>query len=291
MNIRRGYLDSAAGQVHYRFCGPRGAVGATAPASATAAVGASGAARTRPLLLLHPSPLSGYVFEVFMRDMARDRWVIAVDTPGYGMSDAPVAPPRIEDYAGTMLEVLAGLGLADVDVLGYHTGSLTAIEMARRQPTVIRHLVLVGLALFTAQENREWRARYAPRPAHDVPAALAARWPVFRTQAWAMLRDDARALNILLDSGRNAERATWGFDAAFAYPLAERLPEVVQPTLVLCPEDDLWDYTRRAAPLLRNGRVHELPGWGHGFLDSESASIAGLVGAFLAECAVPGQSG
>ena len=51
--------------------------------------------------------------------------------------------------------------------------------------------------------------------------------------------------------------------------------------LILNPEDDLWDYTPRAAPLLKNGRVHDLPGWTHGFLDARTSETATLVREFL----------
>jgi hypothetical protein len=34
--------------------------------------------------------------------------------------------------------------------------------------------------------------------------------------------------------------------------------------------------------MVRNGRVQELPGWTHGFLDLEAAEVAGMVRRFTA---------
>ena len=39
--------------------------------------------------------------------------------------------------------------LGRCDVMGYHTGSATAIEMAHQQPRRVGSLVLVGLGLYT----------------------------------------------------------------------------------------------------------------------------------------------
>lgn len=63
--------------------------------------------------------------------------------------------------------------------------------------------------------------------------------------------------------------------------LRKKFKEVNHPVLILNPEDDLWDYTPRAAPLLKNGRVHDLPGWTHGFLDARTSETATLVREFL----------
>ena len=259
--VRRGYLEGAYGQVHYRFAGR--------------------AARARPLLMLHPSPLSSEVFELFMREMGRDRIVVAPDTPGYGLSDPPPGPPQIADYATSMHALTRKLGWDPFDVFGYHTGSNTAVEMAHQQPGRIRHVVLNGASIYSEEELAAARRQYAPRPVGDRPALLAARWPTFHDQAWRMLCGDARALNILLESHRNADRSQWGFLASQAYPLSARLAEVSQPTLVLCPEDDLWDLTRRAHRLLRNGRVVEFPGWTHGYLDSRATEVGSLLRDFL----------
>jgi pimeloyl-ACP methyl ester carboxylesterase len=59
--------------------------------------------------------------------------------------------------------------------------------------------------------------------------------------------------------------------------MADNLARVKQPVLVLNPEDDLHAQTLRADGLMKNGRIHELPGWGHGFLDLFPTQAAALV--------------
>jgi pimeloyl-ACP methyl ester carboxylesterase len=260
--VRRGYANGLFGQVHYRLV--------------------DAASRQRPLLLMHPSPLSSEVFELFLPEIGRDRIALAPDTPGYGLSDPPGAPPAIADYARAMLALTRSFGWGEFDVLGYHTGSNTALEMAHQEPDRIRHVLLIGASLWNAEELAAMRRQLSPRPVGDRPAILAHRWPVFRQQAWRMICGDARALNILLESHRNADRSQWGFQASLDFPLEERLRACRPPLLVFAPEDDLWDYTRRAEGMVRNGRVQELPGWTHGFLDLKAAEVAGMVRSFTA---------
>jgi pimeloyl-ACP methyl ester carboxylesterase len=259
--ITRGYDTGRYGQIHYRKAGLIGA--------------------RSPLLLLHPSPLSGYVYENLMIEMGRDRFVLAPDTPGFGMSDPPPAPPEIGDYAGAMLDFVADMGLGVLDVMGYHTGSLTAVEMARQRPDVVRKIVMISATVFTPEEVEAFRRQYVPKPIDERPAQMAQRWPAFKSEFWRMEPNPHRQWNIFLDGQRNPDFGPWGHRAAFNYDIAGALKESSHPILVLNPEDDLWTYTPRAKPLLKNGRVHDLPGWTHGFLDAETAKVAALLRDFL----------
>ena len=259
--VRRAYAMGRFGQIHFRRAGPAGG--------------------TSPLLLLHPSPLSSYVFENFAAEMGRDRAVVAPDTPGFGLSDPPQTPPEIADYAAEMHNLIATLGFGLVDVMGYHTGSLTAIEMARQQPHAVRKIVMISATIFTREERDAFRKQYSGHTIDNRIGGMSEAWPIFRDAFWPMEPNPARRANIFLESRRNPDVAPWGHRAAFNYELEPVLPQITQPILVLNPEDDLWTYTPRIAPYLKNGRVHDLPGWNHGFLDAKTAETAALVRQFL----------
>ena len=51
-----------------------------------------------------PTPSSIAEYERLIETMATDRTVVALDTPGYGMSDSPPAPLSIADYAACLIE-------------------------------------------------------------------------------------------------------------------------------------------------------------------------------------------
>ncbi|MBM3513269.1 MAG: alpha/beta hydrolase [Alphaproteobacteria bacterium] len=259
--IKRAYAEGRYGQIHYRVAGSHGV--------------------RSPLLLLHPSPLSSYVFENLIEDMARDRYVVAPDTPGFGMSDPPDSPPEIQDYATTMLEFIARLGLGIVDVMGYHTGSLTSVEMASQAPSVVRKIVMISATAFTKDETEQFKRQYTPKPIAERVAQISPGWENFRRNFWRMEPSDHRAMNIYLQGRFNPDWSPWGHRAAFNYDISFALRKTEHPILILNPEDDLWQYTPRAKDWLRHGRVHDLPGWTHGFLDAKTAEVSQLLRNFL----------
>jgi pimeloyl-ACP methyl ester carboxylesterase len=262
--LLRAYAEAGPGQIHYRV---------VRPARAAAL----------PLLCLHASPLSGVVYDTWLLEMGKDRLALAPDTPGYGGSDAPPAPPEIGDYASAFVQFLDALKLKTVDVMGYHTGSMTAVEMARRAPGRIRKVVMISAPLFTAAELAQYRkTQLGPAPTYSQ--MLARTLDQWLTQGRGMFRDvptDDRYIDISLERMRRFRTGQWGFRAAFNYDLAGVLREVAQPILVLNPEDDLWEQTPRAKALMRNGRIHDLPGWTHGHLDAHTAEMAAIVRDFL----------
>jgi pimeloyl-ACP methyl ester carboxylesterase len=263
--LRRGYADGLYGQLHYRQAGP-GTSSTTRP----------------PLLCLHPSPLSGIVYDNWLIEMGRDRLALAPDTPGYGGSDAPAAPPQIADYANAMVRFLDQLHLGAVDVMGYHTGSMTAVDLAGRFPARVRKVVMISAPLYTPEERTQLLAGLAPTPSYE--ALLAGQLERWRRSGKGLFRDeptDDRYADIQLDRMRVYRISTWGHRAAFSYDLAAAFEPVRQPILLLNPEDDVWTVTPRAMKYAKTATRHDLPGWTHGHLDAHTAEMAMIVRNFL----------
>ena len=104
----RGYTPSAYGLLHYRDQGS----GPT-------------------ILLLHQTAWSSVQFEGVQAELSRAGFrSIAIDTPGYGMSDGPDMCPTIEEYAAAILQGLDHLDLDKVFVAGHHTGSVIGCALA-----------------------------------------------------------------------------------------------------------------------------------------------------------------
>jgi pimeloyl-ACP methyl ester carboxylesterase len=226
------------------------------------------------------SPNSSRVFDALVPVLARTRPVLAVDTPGFGESEAPSTPVGIEQFAAAMLDLLDGLALAEVDVLGYHTGSMTAIEMALQAPTRIKHVVQVSSPVYTPDEQAAARAHYQPRKLELDGSHLVNAWRSLQTYYGDDVPQAVMGRNFT--SGlRGGPMAHWGHQAAFGYPLADKLPLVQQPVLIVNPEDDLVEETRRAPALLKNGRLLDLPGRAHGFMDQMTEEFVTILAEFL----------
>ncbi len=90
-----------------------------------------------PVVLLHPSPQSGAFSLPMARRLAPSFTAIALDTPGYGLSDSlPGRPmtPLLEDYLPPLRMFLDALGLQRVALYGNATGAEIAQLFAHAHP-------------------------------------------------------------------------------------------------------------------------------------------------------------
>jgi pimeloyl-ACP methyl ester carboxylesterase len=165
--------------------------------------------------------------------------------------------------------------------MGYHTGSKIAVELALARPDRVRRLILIAAPIMTEAERDDMKAHYGPKPPTPDGSHLAALWREFLHYNLSPSQSIEQVADVFPDmlSGRNL--SWWGHRAAFNHYIDRRLALVEQPVLVFNPGDDLWDYTLRAGPFLRNGRIVDLPGWGHGFLDGFTDDAAALTRDFL----------
>ena len=130
----KGYADTPTGQVSYRDIGPRNA--------------------KIPLLLIHQAWSDMIEFAQIQDELAKLGYrSIAVDTPGYGMSDPAPGQPTIGDLAENLVPVLDDLKIRKVIVIGHHTGSLIAAAFAARHPDRVVAVVLHGNPYFTKAES------------------------------------------------------------------------------------------------------------------------------------------
>jgi len=124
------------------------------------------------------------------------------------------------------------------------------------------------------------KVEFAPQPLYEDGQYLVDLWQELR-----LWRDPAQSLEAtqwnFAEQLRGGQTAWWGHRAAFNYPREDVLPQLSLPILILNPEDDLYEYTKRTVPLLQNGRVHNLPGWSLGFLDIHTTEVAKLLRNFL----------
>src|SRR5258707_15696981 len=116
-----------------------------------------------PLVLLHMSPRSGAMWEMLQERLERPTH--APDRLGYGFSDAPPWALSLEQYAQATVDGLKAAGMqGQIDLLGVHTGSIEAIEIAHLLGSQVRRVVVVGMPLFTADEQQRQLEKYSEQP-------------------------------------------------------------------------------------------------------------------------------
>jgi pimeloyl-ACP methyl ester carboxylesterase len=129
----KGYAPTPMGQVSYRDIGPR---------------------NTKiPFFLIHQAWMSMIEFAEIQNALAKLGYrSIAVDTPGYGMSDPGPAEPTIGQLADNFLPVLDYLKVKKVIIAGHHTGALIAAAFAARHPERVTALILHGTPFYSQEE-------------------------------------------------------------------------------------------------------------------------------------------
>jgi len=262
VDVRRGFVDTRLGQVHYRRAVPLAAQGS----------------RT-PLVLLHQTPLSGRMFTEFLPAMASDRVVLAPDTPGYGESALPAQRPSIGEYADAFGDLLESIG-EPVDLLGYHTGAAIAVELAGRYPQRVRRVVLVSVPLLSDEQKARFSQPAATLPLREDGSHLLDMW-----KSTMSVRPSGQtveqAARLVAEKQRAVIHTEWALASLAEYPLDARLRELRQPVLFVRPKDGLWEQSGRAAALVPGATAVDRPDWGYGLFDAYPADIAAVVRPFL----------
>jgi pimeloyl-ACP methyl ester carboxylesterase len=100
-----------------------------------------------PLILIHDILVSHLEFESVLGPLAERFRVFAPDLPGFGESEKP-SPARyaygIEAFAEAMVDMIAGLELGRVAVVGHSLGGAAGITLAAEHPELVERLVLVN---------------------------------------------------------------------------------------------------------------------------------------------------
>jgi pimeloyl-ACP methyl ester carboxylesterase len=227
-----------------------------------------------PLVLLHMSPRSGAMWETLQERLERPTH--APDRLGYGYSDAPPWALSLEQYAQSTVDGLKAAGMqGQIDLLGIHTGSIEAIEIANQLGGQVRRVAVVGMPLFTLEEQQRQMEKYSEqplRPATEGGHVLGA-WRggfAFRQPPYDLADVHRRFIEHVLAANPGA-----AFRAACGYPVDKKLKSLKSPLIVFAPHDEIIEQTARVKPLLRADDTYvDLPDVG---MDAFSAGIERMI--------------
>ncbi len=261
---RKAYADAHTGQVHYRDMGEG----------------------DRVILMLHQSPSSSLQFEAsWPRLTAAGFRVLAMDTPGFGMSDVPPFEPSIADYAKCVPAVLDHAGVARAALVGHHTGVEIAFEAAGLFPERVTHLIGHGVPLFQGTEAREWWERVVPREQTPLQRDPEGRYLQERFARGVhdpspeMLYVRERCLLETLSAG---PMYWYGHSAAFLYDLRPRLETLQLPMLFITNTGDMiHEETLRAHAVRPDAELVQLEGGTINIVDEQPDAWSAAIVEFL----------
>jgi len=230
--LKRAYADAPTGQVHYYDSLGDGA----------------------PLLMVHQAPASSLDYAPAFADLiAAGIRVIAMDMPGFGMSDAPDSAPVIADYAAAVPCVLDHAGVTQAGALGYHTGAQVVTAAAAAWPDRIGKLILYGAPLMTEAELKSYWDAIVPGE-KDGALHKPAPGGAYLTDQFAKIEaimGPVAAHRILLAS-LNAGPLWWyGHNAALTHDMTANLRAAPQPVMLLTHPGEMLDKNTRAAQSVR----------------------------------------
>jgi len=231
-SVHKGFVDVPHGQVHFRY-------------------GGSGPV----IVLLHDSPRSSVLHVSNLEWLGEHFTVIALDTPGYGVSSPlPAEQPVIPDFSAALAATLDALGIERCALYGFDTSSKIALQFAVDHPERAALTILDGLSLPAAAPGDDFLRRYLLpfEPAADG-AHLAQQWtrildfhryfPWFeRTAATRVpltLPDDASLHEYATDVFMAGAHWTSAYGAALRYLAAPVIGSLRSRTVFMGREDDV----------------------------------------------------
>ena len=150
--MKFGYADTPEGQVHYVEQG-----------------------QGEPIVLLHQTPRSVHMYTKLLPLLAQEYRAIAIDMLGYGQSARlPEDGDAMDVLARNTIGFLDALELSKAHLLGWHTGSVVAADVAADWPQRVSHANSFRLSADRERDRARAHARQHGRAATEM--GVGQRW-------------------------------------------------------------------------------------------------------------------
>lgn len=261
MTLKRAYADVPFGQLHYRELGAG-----------------------EPIVLLHKTPSSSVQFERCAPFIAREGYrVLALDTPGFGLSDAHPSQPTMQQFGLAVHQFLDAIGVGRTNILGHHTGGSIALEAVDQRPERFTRVLFGGILAVETDEEREalkpYLNHYAWTP--DSKGDFLEIYPKRPLADW-LTEDDPE--QYLIEAAAYLEAGPlywWAYEGVRHHHPYDIFPKLTMPTLFLNQElGRCHDQTVRAHEATPGSEYLCLPGTSEGCMDAPEEFAAAVV-AFL----------
>ncbi len=262
--VTRRFVETSAGTIHCAIAG-----------------------EGEDVLFLHQTPRSWNEFRGVLPLIGRRRRAIAMDTIGFGDSDAlPWGSDTIDRWAAVALELLDGLGVERAHLVGHHTGAVIATHIAGTTPNRARSVVLSS-SPFDSEEKRTAQLAgpaivddVSPQPDGSHVTDLWRIRQAFYPEDRVDLLDA-----FLIDALKAGPRAGEGHQVVARYDMQAAVTRLQCPVLLLGATEDPYAYPAlaRMKAALPDAHVDEIQGGMVPLPDQLPEEFAAAVERFLDE--------
>lgn len=126
------------------------------------------------ILFIHGMAGSSDTWRLVMPTMGRDHRVIAPDLPGHGRSAKTPGDYSLGASANALRDLLIGLDIGPVTVVGQSLGGGVAMQFAYQHPELCERLVLISSGGLGREVN--WLLRLLSAPGSEAVLQVAAPW-------------------------------------------------------------------------------------------------------------------
>ncbi|MGI5373792.1 alpha/beta fold hydrolase [Streptomyces sp. CA-251387] len=245
-----------------------------------------------PVVLLHGTPFSSYVWRAVARSLARDHQVFVWDMPGYGTSRMAAGQDvSLAAQSRVFTELLNHWGLEEPDVVAHDFGGAVALREHLLHGARYRVLALVdpvavapwGSPFFRLVGEHSEVFEQLPPALH---AALVREYVGSASSPGLHPGVLDRLVEPWLDGPGQAAfyRQIAQADQRYTDEIQGRYGEIGIPTLVCWGEDDTWIPVakgRELAALIPGARFEPIAGAGHLVQEDAPAELTAALFAFL----------
>jgi pimeloyl-ACP methyl ester carboxylesterase len=256
--VQRAYVDQGDRQLHVRTAG-----------------------EGRALLLVHQNAHSSSMWEALMPELAANgRRAIALDLPGYGLSDPFPVPPSLRDYASSALSLLDVLGVGEFDVLGQHLGASVGLRLAVDVPARVGGGI--GFGIFLPGGRFESAVTAAAPPVYDRAGAEVMRQWEIRWQLGGAKFTPEMAVRSVAANLEAGERRHLGLLAMKDSDHEAMVRDLTRPFLgISSHRDSFFEETQHAAALNSHVSFRDVGEEGLFFAEENPREYARIVEDFL----------
>jgi pimeloyl-ACP methyl ester carboxylesterase len=237
-----------------------------------------------PVVLLHGTAIdsASLSFGPSLPVLAEQRHVMALDWPGYGLSERPGVPMSMEEHVALLAAFLDAKGLAGAHLAGFSMGGAVALGLALRAPERVRSLTLIGSYGLDARVPvpvLPYLAMRTPRLSGGVTWGMRRSRLLTRLVLTRIVFSDPRLVtDALVDAVHEQLKAPEAERSFVAWLRGEMRPfslgtsfeaqlaEVAVPTLLVHGRNDRvvsWRKAARASERIPGARLVVVPGCGH----------------------------